>query len=186
MGVARREGHRVVFDLEGRGRIASHQEADLSQDGQTRREFCVQAGQGAALAALGVVLQGCGGSGGGSLTGAGGSGSALPIINATLSGGVITLTIDAASPLAAVGSAALVQTSSGSVLVAHTGPDTFVAVSSRCTHEACTITRYASQTYICPCHGSQFSTSGRAMSGPATGQLAQFQAQFQSGQLTIS
>jgi cytochrome b6-f complex iron-sulfur subunit len=98
----------------------------------------------------------------------------------------MVVTIDAASPLAAVGGAALVQSALGSVLVAHTAQDTFVAVTSRCTHEACTITRFASATYICPCHGSQFSTSGRVLAGPATGQLASFQTQFSNGQLTIS
>ncbi len=130
------------------------------------------------------VLQGCG-SGGGSPTGGGGSGSALPVVNATASGGIMVVTIDAASPLAAIGGAALVQSSLGSVLVTHTAQDTFVAVSSRCTHQACTITRFASATYICPCHGSQFSTSGRVVSGPATGQLASFPTQFSNSQLTI-
>jgi cytochrome b6-f complex iron-sulfur subunit len=160
----------------------------LTEDNkQTRREFCAQACHGVAIAAvtgtLGASLEGCG-SGGASPTGSG-SGSALPLINATQSGGTVTLAIDAASPLAAVGSVALVQSPSGSLLVAHTAQDTFLAVSARCTHEGCTITRYASQTYICPCHGSQFSTSGRVLSGPATGQLTSFVAELSGGQLTI-
>lgn len=164
-------------------------EGHLSQDKQTRREFCVQACQGTALVALtgtlGAVLQGCGGSGGGNPTGSG-SGNALPVINGTANGNAIVLTIDAASPLSAVGNAAMVQSSLGSVLVAHTAQDTFVAVSSQCTHQACAITRYASQTYICPCHGSQFAASGQVLSGPASRALAQFSAQFSNGQLTIS
>jgi cytochrome b6-f complex iron-sulfur subunit len=158
----------------------------MSESKQTRREFCAQACHGVALAAVGAglggVLQGCGGSG----TSGGGSGSPLPVVSASQNGGVVTLTIDAASPLAAVGSAALVQSSGGSLLVAHTGQDTFVAVSSQCTHQACTITQFASQTYICPCHGSQFTTSGQVTSGPASRPLTQFQTQFSSGVLTIS
>jgi len=161
----------------------------VSRDNQTRRDFCVSACHGVALAAvagtMASVLQSCGG-GGGSPTGGAGSGSALPVVNATVSGGTMVVAIDAASPLAAVGGAALVQSSLGSVLVAHTAQDAFVAVSSRCTHEACTITRFASSTYICPCHGSQFSTGGRVLSGPATGQLATFQTEFSNSQLTIS
>jgi cytochrome b6-f complex iron-sulfur subunit len=156
----------------------------LSLEESTRREFCVQACHGAALAAvgatLGTVLQGCGGSGSGS------AGSPLPVISATQSGGAVTLTIDAASPLAAVGTAALVQSSSGSLLVAHTAQDTFVAVTSQCTHQTCTITRYASPSYVCPCHGSQFSPTGQVVSGPASRPLTQLRTQFNSGLLTIS
>jgi nitrite reductase/ring-hydroxylating ferredoxin subunit len=158
----------------------------LSPEKSSRREFCVQACHGAALAAvgatLGSVLQGCGGSGSGS----GSAGSLLPVISATQSGGAVTLTIDAASPLAAVGAAALVQSSSGSFLVAHTAQDTFVAVTSQCTHETCTITRYASPSYVCPCHGSQFSPTGQVVSGPASRPLTELRTQFNSGLLTIS
>lgn len=158
----------------------------MDQDKQTRREFCAKACHATALAAvggvLGAALQGCGGAG----TSGGGSGSALPIISASQSGGIVTLTIDAASPLAAVGTAALVQSSGGSLLVAHTGQDTYLAVSSRCTHQGCTITGYSGQTYICPCHGAQFTATGQVTSGPASSALAQFKTQFSSGQLTIS
>jgi hypothetical protein len=43
--------------------------------------------------------------------------------------------ITASSPLAAVGSAALVQTSGGDFLVAHTSQSVFVALSAICTHQ---------------------------------------------------
>jgi cytochrome b6-f complex iron-sulfur subunit len=161
----------------------------LTQGETTRREFCAQACHGSALAllagSLGVSLQACASGSGGGPTGSG-AGSALPVVNGTLTGSTVALTIDAASPLAAVGTAALVQTSGGSLLVAHTAPDTFVAVSARCTHQSCTISRFASQTYICPCHGSQFSTTGQVVSGPASVQLPQFQTLFNNPLLTIS
>lgn len=152
-----------------------------------RREFCTQACRGAAVAAfggvLGSILQGCGGSGG---TTGPSSVSRLPVINATVVGGSVALTIDSTSPLAAVGSAALVQTSSGDVLVAHTAQDSYVALSANCTHQACIVSGYANQTFVCPCHGSQFSTSGRVLSGPAPSSLAQFTTQFSNNVLTIS
>src|SRR5258706_9478990 len=120
---------------------------------QTRREFCTQACQMASAAALagsmGALLQGCGG-GGGSVTG----GSlpsdvpALATLSATAASGGVTLNVDAGSPLSAVGGAALLQSSSGLLLVAHTGPDTVTALTPTCTHENCTITGFTGQGYL--------------------------------------
>ena len=159
----------------------------MKSEGQTRREFCAHACQAASVAAvagvLGSVLQACGGSSNPSSP----SGiQALPLINATPANGSVALTIDSASPLAAVGSAALIQTPGEFILVAQTAKDTFVALNGMCTHQACTITGYGSQTYICPCHGSQFTTSGRVIAGPAPAPLAQHQTQFANGVLTIA
>jgi cytochrome b6-f complex iron-sulfur subunit len=114
------------------------------------------------------------------------SGGNISRIKASLVNGTITLTIDANSPLAAVGSAALVQASNSSLLVARTGQDTFAAVTAICTHQACTITGYNNQIYTCPCHGSQFNTSGRVVRGPATSALRTFQTQFANNQLIIA
>lgn len=152
---------------------------------QTRREFCTHLCHAASVAALGgalgTVLQGCGGSP------AGPSGApALPTISGSVSNGSIVLSIDSSSPLAAVGSAAIVRTSSGPFLVAHTAQDAFTALFGVCTHQACDITGYASGTYVCPCHGSEFSTSGQVMSGPAPAPLHQYSTQFANGQLTIT
>ena len=159
----------------------------MTLEKNARREVCTQACRGAAVAAfegvLGSILQGCGGSGG--MTGPS-SVSRLPVVNATVVNGSVTLTIDSTSPLAAVGSAALVVTPSGDVLVAHTAQDSYVALSANCTHQSCLITGYANQTFVCPCHGSQFSTSGRVLGGPAPTSLAQFTTQFSNNVLTIS
>lgn len=157
----------------------------------TRREFCAQACQMASAAALagsmGALLPGCGG-GGGSITG----GSlppdvpALSTLSATTASGAATVNIDAGSPLAAVGSAALVQSPGGLILVARTGPDTFTAVTATCTHESCTITGFTGQSFVCPCHGSRFSTSGAVQNGPATRSLRSFATRFAGNVLTIS
>jgi len=158
---------------------------------QTRRQFCAQACQIASVAAVagsvGTLLQACGG-GGGSITG----GSlppdvpALSTLTATAASGGVTLNIDAGSPLAAVGSAALIQSPSGLILVAHTAADTFTAVTATCTHENCTITGFTGQSYVCPCHGSRFGTSGAVQNGPATRSLRTFATRFASNVLTIS
>ena len=150
---------------------------------QTRREFCSHACQAMGLAAVAGVLQACGGAGG--LTGSS-SIPSLQRVSGAAANGAVTLAIDASSPLASVGGAALVQTSSGLFLVARTAPDAFTALTSTCTHENCTITGYENQTYVCPCHGSRFDTSGRVTSGPAVRALRTYATRFADNVLTIA
>lgn len=152
------------------------------QSSQTRREFCVHTCQAVSLLGLGALIEGCGGS----PTSPTGSVPSLPVLNGTVMNGAIALTIDAGSPLASVGNAALLQTSSGNFLVARTAQDTFVALTAVCTHEACTITGYQNQMYTCPCHGSQYNTNGAVLRGPAPASLRQFSTQFANGVLTIT
>lgn len=151
---------------------------------QTRREFCLRSCQAASLAifgsALATLLESCG-----SDNPVDSSGGNIARIQASIVNGTITLTVDANSPLAAVGSAALVQASNSSLLVARTAQDAFTAVTAICTHQACTITGYNNQIYTCPCHGSQFNTNGRVARGPATSALRTFQTQFANNQLII-
>jgi cytochrome b6-f complex iron-sulfur subunit len=156
---------------------------------QSRREFCVAACHAATAVALGSILQSCGG-GGNPAGPSGGGGSPAPpltVINVTPAGGAATLTVDGASPLAAVGSAAMVRAgSSGDLLVARTAQDIFSALTATCTHEACTINGFRSPNFVCPCHGSQFSTSGQVINGPATRGLRTYPTQFSGNTLTIT
>jgi Rieske Fe-S protein len=151
---------------------------------QTRREFCIRACQGgsalALSATLGQFLLAC------KDDPASVDAPSLPTIQGTSSGGTVTLTVDANSPLSAVGSAALVQFSGGSVLVAHIAQDTFTALTSVCTHQQCTVTGFKNQLFVCPCHGSQFQTNGQVAQGPASSPLRSFQTQFANSQLTIT
>lgn len=151
---------------------------------QTRREFCANACQAATLIAFGhalsAILQGCSSEDPLSAS------ANLPKIQATAVSGVVTLTIDASSPLATVGNAAQVQYGSGTLLVARTAQDTFAAVTAICTHQSCTITNFSSQIYTCPCHGSQFDTNGQVKKGPASSALRKYQTQFANNQLTIT
>lgn len=155
---------------------------------ETRRVFVVRACLAAAGATLGTSATGCGGGGGGSptapspVTGA----ATLPTVAANVSGGQALLTIDGGSPLASVGGAALVQAGGTQVLVARTAQDAFSAVTATCTHEACTINGATGATFVCPCHGSRFSTSGAVLNGPATRALRQFATQFNGGVLAIT
>jgi cytochrome b6-f complex iron-sulfur subunit len=151
------------------------------RDTQSRRTFVAQiAGATMFGGTLGALLQGCGG-----VTSPSGV-PALPTVNGTSASGGVTLTIDATSPLSAVGSAALVQSAKGGFLVGHTAQNAFVALTAICTHETCTITGFGSQNYVCPCHGSTFDINGRVLNGPAPSALRQYPTQFTNGVLTIT
>jgi cytochrome b6-f complex iron-sulfur subunit len=160
----------------------------MKDDPHTRRQFCTRTCSAAAITALGTafaaVLESCGGGGGPTSPGA--SLSSLPQVSGTASGSTaITVTVDG-TPLANTGTLALVRSSLGDVLVVRTGADTFNALTSQCTHAACEITAYSGQTFVCPCHGSQFDASGKVLGGPAPAALRQDTTQFANGVLTIS
>ena len=154
---------------------------------KSRREFCVSACHAATAVALGSVLQSCGGGSSAAPGGGGGGGTApqLAVINGTVSGGAVMVGVEGVA-LAPVGGAALVRSTVGDFLVAHTAQDSFTALTAICTHEACTITGFRSPTYVCPCHGSQYSTAGQVLSGPATRSLRTYPTQLTGTLLTIT
>jgi cytochrome b6-f complex iron-sulfur subunit len=108
------------------------------------------------------------------------------VVTGAVAGNAITVSIDAGSPLASVGGAALVRSAAGDVLTYRTAQDAFSAVTAMCTHEACTITGINGQTYVCPCHGSQFTTTGSVVSGPATRALRTYATSLSGTTLSIA
>lgn len=157
----------------------------MENEKPSRREFCAHA---VSLVTITSLIEGCGG-GSSNPTNPGGGGTnvpALPTINATASGGSIRIENVSASALANVGSAALVQTGSGSFLVARTAESSFSALTAVCTHEQCVVSGFSSGTFTCPCHGSQYSTSGAVTRGPATRSLQTFGTAFTNNVLTIT
>jgi len=156
-----------------------------------RRQFCLTASRslllGALGSAVGSMLQGCGGNSPTGSTGGGSNGiQALPVVSATDVNGGIAITIDASSPLAAVGVAVLAESANAAALVVRTGPSDFTALQAICTHQACTISGQAGGAFVCPCHGSEFSASGQVLSGPARVALPRYKAQLTGNVLTIS
>jgi cytochrome b6-f complex iron-sulfur subunit len=145
-----------------------------------RREFCIRTCQAVSLLTLGA-LPGCGGG-----PTSPSSAPTLPAVSGTLVNRTLTITVDAASPLAAVGGAASITASTGMYLVAHTAQNTFITVTAVCTHEGCAVTGFANSLYVCPCHGSEFSTSGGVVQGPAGSPLRQFPTTFAGNVVTIS
>ena len=114
------------------------------------------------------------------------SAPALPSVSGTLVNRTLSITIDASSPLAAVGGAATVQASTGTYLIARTAQSAFTALTAVCTHEGCAVTGFANSVYVCPCHGSEFNTSGGVVQGPASSPLRQFPTTFAGNVVTIS
>jgi cytochrome b6-f complex iron-sulfur subunit len=153
---------------------------------QSRREFCTGICQAASLAAIAAALPGCGSGGSPTSPGFPSGISSLPTVAGDESSGIVTVAVGASSPLATAGNAAIVQTQFRYLLVARTGQDSFTALTAICTHQTCTINGYASQTYVCPCHGSRFDLNGQVLGGPAPFPLAQYRTQFANDQLTIT
>jgi cytochrome b6-f complex iron-sulfur subunit len=155
---------------------------------ETRRVFCGRACQALSVAALGgalgALMQGCGAAGGSPTSS--GSAERLPVVAGSETSSSVVVQIDASSPLATVGGVALVESQNNAVLVIRTSDTAFTALSGTCTHQACTITGYASGTFVCPCHGSEFNTNGQVLSGPAFAPLPRYNTQFAGNVLTIT
>ena len=146
-----------------------------------RREFCKQVTTMAACTGGFALLSACSGGNPASSI----PGSPLPTVSGTISNGILTVQIAASSPLASSGGMALVTSTAGTFLVSRTGATTFVAVTAQCTHEACVVSNATASTYVCPCHGSEFDTSGHVIVGPAATPLRQFATTFSNDVLTI-
>ena len=147
----------------------------------SRREFCAHA---MSLVTVASLIEGCGSKGNPAGPGGGGGNvPALSTIQGITAGNTITVNNVSATALANVGSAALVN---NSILVTQTGQGVFSAFTAACTHEGCTITGFQSGAFVCPCHGSQFNSSGAVQQGPATRALQRFTTQFTNNVLTIT
>jgi len=81
---------------------------------------------------------------------------------------------------------ALITSTAGNFLVTRTGPTTFIALTADCTHQACVVSDSTGSSFVCPCHGSEFDTSGHVIVGPASVSLRQFPTQFANNILTIT
>jgi cytochrome b6-f complex iron-sulfur subunit len=74
----------------------------------------------------------------------------------------------------------------GDIIIANTGNDTFIALSSVCTHQGCTISYDSgNNNFPCPCHGSVYNTSGAVAVGPATTAVKKYNVTRNGNVLTI-
>lgn len=72
------------------------------------------------------------------------------------------------------------------LIVINTGDENFIALSSICTHNACTVSYSTSSNNLpCPCHGSVFATNGSVINGPADIPLETYKVEREGDILTI-
>lgn len=94
----------------------------------------------------------------------------------------IDLTDSKYSDLAKEGGSAI----EGSLIIINTG-DSFLALSSACTHSGCIVNYdHSAGNLPCPCHGSVFSTSGSVLNGPADSPLKEYDIVQNGDILTIA
>ena len=72
------------------------------------------------------------------------------------------------------------------IIVARKNDGSFVAVSKNCTHQGQQLTyQAANDRFNCPLHGSNFSTSGAVVNGPASSPLKQYKTELNSAGTTL-
>jgi cytochrome b6-f complex iron-sulfur subunit len=72
------------------------------------------------------------------------------------------------------------------IIVARTTSGTYVAVYSACTHEGTTVTYDSSNNrFHCAAHGSNFSTNGSVINGPANQALHQYNTSLAGSSLRV-
>lgn len=61
-------------------------------------------------------------------------------------------------------------------------------LSAKCTHLGCIINKAEDGTLVCPCHGSEFSSSGKVIRGPADKPLKRlpFKINKNTGEITVN
>jgi len=148
-----------------------------------RQEFLAKLGIGMAAICTGCSLVGCGSkSGDATPDGPGGGGTTPPT---TGSGNVFTVNLG--TEMQSVGST---KVAGGVILVrlaAANVADSFTAVQVACTHEGTNINYNTNQgKFICPNHGSEFSTAGTVLLGPAARSLKTYNVLIDGSTLTVT
>lgn len=143
----------------------------------TRKEFLEQTAQHAVL----LALTGCGGAA--LLTSCTSVRYVSGTENSTTSGSTIAV------PLAEFTESAFVVVRKGGKLPAPVylskhADGTFSALVMKCTHKGCEV-RPAGDLLICPCHGSEFTNTGKVLSPPATENLNSFRTSVDAVSVTI-
>jgi Rieske Fe-S protein len=132
--------------------------------------------KGAAAAAAAALATGCG------------NGVFGPPLPSGTAGGVpsgqVTIKVSDFPGLATVDKLVQVQLERA---VKRTGPSSFLALSTICTHQGCDASVTSANIVECPCHGSQFQSDGAVIRGPATAPLPQLPTSYdaQTDKLTI-
>lgn len=136
----------------------------------TRKEFLQRVGFGAAVALVPACI-------GGLSTGCekDGQPTAAPTN--------VNFTLDVSSGALSVNGGFVVA---NGIVVARTTSGTFIAVSASCTHQGTNVNYNASgNSFICPNHGAQFSSTGVVTQGPAGTNLTSYHTQLTGTTLKV-
>jgi Rieske Fe-S protein len=140
------------------------------QSGTSRREFITAS---AASAVIALLVTACGGA------------SDTTGINT----GPVSLSVQVSgyAALANVGGIARVDNGGTPVAAVRTGASTFAAFSLICPHNGCTVGINGS-SFLCPCHGARFASSGAWTGGQRTSNLTSLATSYDAttGVLTIT
>ncbi len=145
----------------------------VCDDGCSRRTLL----KGIGVAAVASLLPGCMQQG-----------SNVPGASTTTCGSDICIDLSQAAnaPLAQVGGALIVDTSTDTIMVIRTSDTAVVALSAICTHAGCTCNfESSSNELVCPCHGSVFSETGAVVNGPARRALKVYSASLTNNVITL-
>jgi cytochrome b6-f complex iron-sulfur subunit len=106
--------------------------------------------------------------------------------NSKPTGKQLTLDLAENTELQTVGGFKTVQLDTTPAIVFRTGDSAFTVLSLVCTHQGCTISWQSSRNrFQCPCHGSEFDSSGTVTKGPANRNLTTFTTEYQSNTDTL-
>jgi cytochrome b6-f complex iron-sulfur subunit len=135
--------------------------------------------EGIGIAALaGLVLDACG---------AGGADLAPATTTACSGGTCIDLTDAANAALVDVGGTMSFDADDDTILVARVSDTEVIALSAVCTHAGCIVDYNTAANLVeCGCHGSEFSTTGTVVRGPANRALKQYTATLDGTTITIA
>lgn len=136
--------------------------------------------QGFGVAAAGALIAG---------TGCQQPGSSLSTANISScgTGHCIDLGDPANKELTTVGGAMLIDSSNDTIMVVRSSDTQAIALSAICTHAGCSMDYEATQQLLdCGCHGSQFSTAGKVVRGPANRPLRVYTAALANNVITVA
>jgi Rieske Fe-S protein len=71
------------------------------------------------------------------------------------------------------------------LIVVRAAADRFRALSVECPHSGCAVSNVSGSKLVCPCHGSEFDSSGRRLAGPAPTGLTELTSTFDAESRTL-
>ena len=75
----------------------------------------------------------------------------------------------------------------GNIIVIRSSESGYIALSKICTHQGCEVGYdHQNSKLPCPCHGSEFDTSGNVLQGPASEKLTKYNTKIDGDKLIIS